>query len=72
MTNDQEPSTACSEEVAQHGVSGIVQRFQMSDLDILLKDQMSEILEKAARVARPNDQAIAIRQLDTHDIGLIQ
>jgi len=52
-----------AEQVAEHGVGGIIQRLQMPDLEIFFENQVREILKEAARIPGAHDQAVAIRQV---------
>src|SRR5438105_3285592 len=68
----QGPLAAPSQEVAEHRMGGIVQCFQMANLDILFQDQVGKILEKAARIAGAYYQGFRIRQIHADDVRLIQ
>ncbi len=59
-----------AEQVAEHGVGGIIQRLQMPDLEVFFENQVREILKEAARIPGTHHQAVTIRQVYSDDIRL--
>ena len=50
-----------AQQVTKHGMSRIVQGFQMSNFDVFFQYQMRKVPEKTARIASTHDQTVTIR-----------